>query len=322
MTPTVRCYNCLVSFNTRIKDELARKIPSRRCCRVAELSAIIKMEGSIHLKGEGRFSLEVDCGHPSVARKTYSLMKLLFPVDIEIAVEEGPPFKKNKEFLIICPPQPSLLQVLNELGIISEGFEMGISVSQRIVKKGCCSASYLRGAFLSSGATNNPKDGYHLEIYSKDSAVLEDLKGIMKNNGVEPKISERSKNHYLYLKEKSKITETLALIGAYDSFLEIEDIQTVSALKNRVNRLVNCEQSNLRKTVDSSLEQLRNIEMIERELGLDLLPPALKDAALLRRAHPRATLSELSELTDPQISKSAVNHRLRRLAAIAKSLIN
>lgn len=314
-------YNCLVSFNTRIKDELTRKLPSKRCCRVAELSSIIKMEGSIQLKGEGRFSLKIECGHPSVARKTYTLLKLLFPVEIEISVEEGPPFANSKEFSIICPPQPSLVQVLNELGIISEGFEMG-SVPRRIIRKGCCANSYLRGAFLCSGAMNNPIDGYHLEIYSKDLPVLEDLNEIMAGNGIKAKIFKRSKNYSLYLKDKKRISELLAMLGAYDSFLEIEDIQTVSELKSAVNRLVNFEQSNLRKAVESSLLQLKMIDEIECSMGLDILSPALREIAALRRANPRKTLSELGEAADPPLSKSAVNHRLRRLAAIARSLID
>lgn len=306
-----------MSYNTSIKDELARKLPSKRCCRLAEMSAIISFEGSIHLTREGGH-LQIDCGHWGAARKTFSLLKLLYQPELEIIVEEKGAFGNSRTFSIVCPHMDSLPQILNELGI-TPGID---EISPRITKRACCTACYVRGAFLSAGAMTDPRDGFHLEFYSRGEGKLEHLKGLLERIGIAAKLSNRLPNRSLYLKDSAAIRQLLTIIGAHDSLLRLEDMRTVAELKSGVNRMVNCEQSNLHKSAAACVEQLRSIETIEETMGLDLLPTALRHIAELRREYPETPMGALAGFADPPLSKSAVNHRFRRLADIARGLID
>jgi DNA-binding protein WhiA len=212
--------------------------------------------------------------------------------------------------------------ILQDLHIIEEGFTFVRTISQELVKKKCCKRAYLRGAFLAGGSVNNPEtSSYHLEIASLYKEHNDSLCELMNVFDLNSKTLERKKGFITYLKEAEKITEFLNIIGAHNALLRFEDVRIVRDMRNSVNRLVNCETANLNKTIGAALRQVENIRYIEETVGLDVLPEKLKEIAQLRVAYQDVTLKELGEMVSgSKISKSGINHRLRKIDEIANRL--
>ena len=191
-----------------------------------------------------------------------------------------------------------------------------------LIKKKCCKRSYLRGAFLAGGSVNNPEtSSYHLEIFSLYKEHSESLCELMNSFDLNAKTLERKKGYMTYLKEAEKITDFLIIIGANNAMLKFEDIRILRDMRNSVNRLVNCETANLNKTIGASVRQVENIKYIQGTVGLDVLPEKLREIAELRVAYKDVTLKELGEMVSSgPISKSGINHRLRKIDEIAEKI--
>src|SRR5699024_10118134 len=198
------------------------------------------------------------------------------------------------------------------------------TITDEILSKDCCRRSYLRGAFLAGGSVNNPvTSAYHLEIASlyEDHAVA--LTELMNGYDMNAKYIERKRGYITYLKGAEKIAEFLSLIGGYQALLKFEDVRIVRDMRNSVNRLVNCETANLNMTISAAMRQVENIQLIDEEIGIDELPERLQEIARLRVEHQDVSLKELGEmLSTGAISKSGVNHRLRKLDTIAEKIKN
>ena len=182
----------------------------------------------------------------------------------------------------------------------------------------------LRGAFLAGGSVNNPEtSSYHLEIFSQYEDHSEGLTKLMNSYELNAKHLERKKGSIAYLKEAEKISDFLSLIGGYQALLKFEDVRIVRDMRNSVNRLVNCETANLNKTVSAAMKQVESIQLIDEEIGLENLPDRLREVAKLRVEHQEISLKELGEMvsTGP-ISKSGMNHRLRKLNELADKIRN
>ena len=182
--------------------------------------------------------------------------------------------------------------------------------------------AYLRGAFLAGGSVNNPEtSAYHLEVYSLYKEHSEGLMQIMNEFDLNAKTIERKKGFVTYLKEAEKISDFLSLIGAHQAMMRFEDVRILRDMRNSVNRIVNCETANLNKTIGASVRQVENIKYIDRTIGIDQLPERLQEIARLRVAYKEVSLKELGEkLSSGTVSKSGVNHRLRKIDEIADSL--
>lgn len=309
-----------MTFSTKVKNELARALSSRRCCRLAELSAILHTDGTLHLQGEHQFAFHTSTENAAIARKTVRLLSELFGIKVELTVERSILHRSNN-YLIYLKPQPKLNQMLNEAGILSDTLVLNYGIAKRTVRSSCCAASYLRGAFLGRGFVSDPRRGdYHFEITTDAQQLALDLRDLMARFRLGAKVSERPKDFQVYLKDSDQIVLLLTLVGAFSSLLEWEDVRILRELRNQVNRLVNCDTANLSKTVEAAMTQLENISLIDEEMGLSNLPRSLREAALTRKAYPEASIEELGEYCQPPLSKSAVYHRLRRLNIIAESL--
>ena len=136
-----------------------------------------------------------------------------------------------------------------------------------------------------------------------------------------PRVSERKQYLVIYLKESDQIVQFLNVVGAHHALLEFENIRVVKDLRNHVNRLVNCETANLNKTVETGVRQVAMIRLIDEKIGLEKLPPPLKEIARLRLEFPDASLKELGQMLDPPVGKSGANHRLRKLEEMAQQLL-
>ena len=178
----------------------------------------------------------------------------------------------------------------------------------------------LRQIFLSNASLTNPQKEYHLEFVFSKAEDGREVEEILRHYSLHPKQGKRGKNHMVYLKDASEIADVLKLLGAVDALMELENARILKEVSENVNRRVNFEAANINRTVKASLKQQEEIQYIEEVLGLDQLEKALKEVAKRRLQYPDASLEELAQGLEPPIGKSGVNHRLRKLARIAKEL--
>ncbi|MDE7231354.1 MAG: DNA-binding protein WhiA [Oscillospiraceae bacterium] len=182
------------------------------------------------------------------------------------------------------------------------------------------SSAFLRGVFVSCGSVTDPNKEYHLEIVLPENHRSGALRGFIEEHGMSVKSTVRGKNTVLYFKTSGHIEDFLTYIGAGLHALEIMQVKIEKDIRNRANRSVNCDSANLDKTVAASEKSRRDIALIIEKRGLDSLPAELRETAVLRMKNPESSLSELCTLHSSEISRSGLNHRLKKLSAIAESL--
>jgi cell division protein WhiA len=307
-----------MSFASETKKELTN-LEVKDCCARAELSALIRMNGSLSFSNR-HLVVDVQTENAAIARRIYTLLKKMYDLQVELLVRKKMKLKKNNVYIVRFAEKAK--EVLTDLNIIEDGFSMVQNISESLIEKKCCKRSYLRGAFLAGGSVNNPEtSSYHLEISSLYKEHNDALCELMNSFGLKSKTLERKKGFITYLKEAEKISEFLNIIGGHNALLKFEDIRIVRDMRNSVNRLVNCETANLNKTIGASLRQVENIRYIENTVGLDVLPDKLREIARLRVEYQDVTLKELGDMvTGAKISKSGINHRLRKIDEIAEKL--
>jgi DNA-binding protein WhiA len=308
-----------VSFTAEVKDELSRIEPKRPCCLKAELAALVRIEGTLHISGPGRYRLEIATETAPVARAVIKLLHGVYGLKTELTVRRSVLHKTNN-YLITVPSQPKLPGALAELGILGDdGFSLGIYPP--LVKKDHCAIAYLRGAFLGGGFVADPHGDFHFELTAETEQLAEDLVRLMARFDIEARLAKRRGTYAVYLKGAEPIVTFLALVGAHRALLRTEDVRIVKSLRNDVNRLVNAEIANQQKASDAALSQIDAINALVASQGLENLPPALRELAELRLANPEVSLRELGELADPPLTKSAVYHRVRRIEELAEEML-
>lgn len=307
-----------MSFASETKKELTQ-IEVDDCCIKAEVAAFIRMNGVLSFSNK-QLSLDVQTENAAIARRLYSNLKRLYPYKVELLVRKKMRLKKNNVY--ICRIRDGARPLLEDLLILTGTFQFKNEISKPLVKKKCCQRAYLRGAFLAGGSVNNPEtSSYHLEIFSIYKEHSEQLVELMNKYYLNAKSIERKKGYIAYLKEAEKISDFLSLVGAHVSLMKFEDVRIVRDMRNSVNRLVNCETANMNKTIGAAQRQVENIKFIENTIGLDQLPDRLQEIARLRVENQDITLKELGEMVSGgAVSKSGVNHRLRKIEEIAENL--
>ena len=305
------------SFSAETKDELARIEIDSQCCNPAELAALVRMDGTIEISDQTH-ALSVTTENAAVARKVYRLAKSILELPIDIMVRRRLRLKKNNSYTVKIYPRS--LKELEKLGLLDQDGEVLAGIAPGLVQNKCDKIAYLRGAFLAGGSINNPEGTYHLEIITNDSQHAEDLTNLMNYFQLGAKISLRKNWHVVYVKESENIVDFLGFIGAHRALLEFENVRVLKDVRNKVNRLVNCETANLTKTVMAAIRQKENIQLIANTIGLQALSPPLREIALLRLEYPDASLKELGEMLTPKVGKSGVNHRMRKIDELAEKL--
>ena len=308
-----------MSFTAEVKEELSRVMPTRNCCPRAELSALMRVEGTIHIAGGERYRLEMATETAPVARKAIKLMHSLYGLATELTVRRSVLHKTNN-YLITVPSQPSLAPALTDLGILDDSMGLAYGVPARLVRKDCCAVSYLRGAFLGGGFVADPHGDFHFELTAETEQYARDLVGLMSRFGISARVTRRRGLYAVYLKGAEPIVNFLALVGAHRALLRTEDVRILKSMRNDVNRLVNAETANVQKSADAALSQVEDIRFVVDMHGLEWLPPALRELAQLRLDHPDVSIRELGEFAQPPLSKSAVYHRIRRIEALAADM--
>jgi DNA-binding protein WhiA len=308
-----------MSFAGQTKKELTM-IENAPCCMLAELSALIRMSGTLQLSNQ-RVAMDISTENAAIARRIYTFIKQIFQIHCELVVRKKMRLKKNNVYVVRFSERVE--EVLKKLGIVKEGFQFTDEIDALLVKKNCCRKSYLRGAFLAGGSVNNPVGAsYHLEIFSMYEEHSRALCDLMMQFQLNARVIERKKGFVIYVKEGEKIIDFLNLIGAHHALFRFEDVLIMKDMRNSVNRLVNCETANLNKTIGASLRQVENIRLLDEHVGIDNLPVKLRAVARIRLQHPDLNLKEIGEMLDDGTSKSGINHRLRKLDELAEKWRN
>lgn len=313
-----------MSFSSKTKNELSRIKADNRCCSLAELAALIQISGSIQINGSSKISLKFTTENAAIARRIFTLIKILYKANTEVMVRKNKQLKKNNNYLIVITDYAITEKILVDTGVLikdnNKHYVINYGINKELIRNRCCKRAYLRGAFLGGGSISNPEKTYHLEFVTHSQAYSSDLVDLINSFGLNSKIVLRKESYVVYLKEGEQIVDLLNIIGAHSSLLKLEDIRVLKEVRNNVNRLVNCETANLEKTINASLRQIKNIEYIDEVMGIDNLPENLIDIARLRLLHRDSSLKELGTMLNPPIGKSGVNHRLRKLEKIADQL--
>lgn len=305
-----------MSFTLKIKREICKKSPKDRQTAVAELLGIICF--GAYIKNN---SLNIKIENAFVAKRIFSLVKQCFAVSPTIKASENE--KKNIYFVQIAKGFEAL-DILSELSMVKNSHEMknfvSFGISENFVPDEETRLALLKGAFLMAGSCGLPEKGYHLEIATNKLRLCRELIRILEGFGIYAKQISRGSNYVVYVKDSQQISDFLGGIGATSAMVEMQDTMIVKQIKNNINRIANCDSANLEKTMNVGFKQAAQIEKIRDNLGLDSLESSLKEIAILRLENKYASLKELGEMLSKPLSKSGVNHKLKKLEEIADSI--
>jgi len=308
-------------FSYRVKTELARIIPKNISEQRDELLAFIKLKGNIVKSGQKK-NLVIILEDPTTTRTAYKLIKRVFEICPSVKKENLSNTKKH--YKVKIPFLKETERILKELNLSWKNEPMPNQkyiIGNRLnLNKNFSKDSYLRGAFLVNGFVNDPEKMYHLEISTDNEGEVNFIHTLFNYYSLNSRISFWKKKWVAYLKRGDSIFEFLRLIGLQNALLYFQDIRARKDVLNIVNRLVNCETANLDKIVLSAAKQLHDIDVIEKKIGLQHLPPRLSLVVEVRKNLPYASLQELAEEVDFKITKSGIYHRLRKISQIAESL--
>ena len=310
-----------MSFSNDVKNECARVEVKNECCRLTETAAFLRCAGKLLMGGKQAIGISVISGNAAIVRRIFAFLKLAAPCDARIIAIKGSKLQKSNRYELRVDPAESNLGLLSRLGMWNnKGFILKDYFLKDMAAKSCCRRALQRGFFLGGGSLSSPKRDYHLEISAPnfDYGVL--LQKSMRKFGLTSRMIERKDSLIIYLKEAESIIDFLRIIEANNSVLQYENVRVVKEMRNRINREVNCETANLNKTICASNRQIEKIRIIARVKGLDSLPTALRVTAEARYNNPEASISELMEIIGDDVSKSGINHRLRKIECIADEL--
>lgn len=311
-----------MSFSTDAKKQITAIPINKRCCAIAELSAFIHTAGTIYFES-GKVGVRIETENAFTARRIFSIIKFLYNIYTQISVKKNQRLRKTNSYILNITHDMESERILKDTYIFTDG-PSGKSLHQNIepevVQFDCCKHSYMRAAFLGGGSVSHPEKTYHLELIAHTLEYGESLCELLNYYYLNAKIIERKKNYVVYLKEGEQIITLLNMIGAHNALLQFENVRIYKDMRNKVNRIVNCETANLSKTVNAAVRQIANIEYIKEHMGLDSLSPSLREIAELRLHYTEANLTELGKILTPPVGKSGVNHRLRKIEQIAEEL--
>ena len=297
-----------MSFAGETKGELCRTALNRKCCTQAEAYGVL-----LYCNPFSGREIRIITANDAFAQRLPKLFRRAFSLSFDHVPPEGAAGKRT--FLITAPEKIlSILEVFGQESAVSHHINYGM------LETDCCRQSFFRGAFLAGGSVTDPDKRYHLELLTSHPSVSREAFNLMLEMGFAPKDAVRSGGYITYFKQSEAIEDVLTTIGAPLAAMGIMQAKMQKDMRNAVNRRVNCETANLTKVVDASMGQMAAIRALEEAGELDKLPGKLRETALLRKENPEATLQELAAMLEPPITKSAINHRMRKLLELARAL--
>ena len=301
-----------MSLSDELRDELAQIAPERRCCRLAELSALFHSSGAWHLR-DGSIAVHLDLISSAIARRAFALLRDL-GVRSEIRTYPRRSFEQATRYQLHVTVDAKAHAVLREAGVLSSSGAPLEVPPKRVVGRSCCRSAYLRGALLGAGSLSGPRNP-HLEIRTGTLEGARFVQDVARRADASLATAERRGHALAYAKGHDAIGAVLAVAGAGDTTLLLEEHAILSSLRADANRLANADEANLERVARAAHRQLEAI----RAIGLDALPPELVEIAELRLRHPSASLAELAAKARPPLSKSAAHRRLQAVARLVET---
>ena len=299
-----------MSFSFDTKNELCRLPVQRHCCARAEAYGILLYCNTFH-SSEVRIITE----NRNFAARLPKLFQKAFNLRFDRQPAEDAPGK----LVFQVTEQEKLDSIINHLGYAPRQ-NLALHINFGILEDECRRAAFLRGVFFAGGSITDPLKRYHLELTTSHLQVSRELEVLLRESGYPPKSISRNGSYITYFKQSDQIEDFLTLIGAPVAAMNIMSAKLEKDLRNSVNRRLNCDSANLDKAVFAAQEQLEAIRKLETAERMEQLPKKLQETAALRKLRPELTLSELAEEFDPPLTKSCLNHRLRKLMELAAEL--
>ena len=297
-----------MTFSAQVKQELCRQALSRRCCAQAEAYGVLLFCNTFHSR-----QVRIITESSQLKRRLPALFRKAFRLEFDQL-----PAEKGKGTFLIEDPE-KLQLIFSTFGLDADS-AVSIHVNFAHLEEEHCQVAFLRGAFLAGGSVTDPMKGYHLELATSHYHVGREVPALLREVGFSPKATVRKGNYITYFKQSDHIEDFLTKIGAPVSAMAVMTAKLERDLRGSVNRRVNCDAANLDKVVAAAQSQIEAIRRLEEAGALSTLPARLREAAQLRVDNPELTLSELAGMCDPPVSKSALNHRLRRLVEHAEQV--
>ena len=270
-----------MSFTAQVKDELSRIEPASRMAELAQLSALVRVCGTMSFHGSGRYSIRIATETGAVARTVIKLTHRVFDLETSLTVRRSV-LHKTRNYLIEMPEQDRLADDLTSLGILVPGHGIALGVPEELLKTRQARCAFVRGAFMAGGFIADPRGDFHFEITVESEALAEGLVELMARKDITARIMARRSSYMVYLKSGNAITEFLAFTGAHQAALSMEEERVVKSVRNDVNRQINAELANQQKASNAAVEQIYAIRRVVEHYGMEDLPPALQEFIRLR----------------------------------------
>jgi hypothetical protein len=300
-----------LALSDDLREELAAIAPDADCDRLAELSGLFHVAGSVHLRGRGNVGVHLDLSSSNVARRAFSLLRA-FGVESEIRTYQRRAFDHATRYQLHVEGTPHAYDTLHRAGVLDASHRPLDHPPQRVLARRCCRRAYLRGALLGAGSLSGPR-AVHLEIRSAEIEGARFLAAVAAREGAELHVLERARHAVAYAKGTEAIADILVAAGADDVVLVLEERSVVSATRADANRLANADHANLVRTSRAAHAQLEAL----RKLDVDGLEDDLRELAVLRLRNPTLPIAELARRCRPPITKASAYRRLRRLQELA-----
>ena len=293
------------SFSAEAKAELCRLPVTRGCCARAELYGVLLYGHTFSAR-----EIRIVTGCAPFAERLPRLMRRAAALEFDAVTPEG---RSGKRSLLITD-HDKIRRIFEAYGYEPDT-TLAHHVNLGVLEEDCCRIAFLRGAFLAGGSLIDPEKRYHLELVTDHLSVGREMYSLLLEMGFSSGSVVRDGKSVIYFKQSEAIEDLLTTMGAPLAAMGVMQAKVEKDMRNAVNRRVNCDSANADKIVSAALAQLEAIRRLDRRVGLDTLPDALQEAALLRIANPEASLVELAQLADPPVSKSCMSHRLHKLVS-------
>ena len=300
-----------MSFSYDTKNELCKLNIQRLCCARAEAYGIL-----LYCNTFSATEIRIVTENPNFAERLPRLFQRAFGLKFDRQPE---PEQAEGKRIFQITEQSKLDHIINLLGYDPRQ-HMVLHINYGLLEEDCCRASFLRGIFFAGGSITDPLKRYHLELTTSHLQASRELEVLLRECGYPPKNIARNGSFITYFKQSDQIEDFLTLIGAPVAAMHIMSTKLEKDLRNSVNRRLNCDSANLDKAVQAAQEQMEAIRTLEAADMLKDLPDKLKQTAVLRLEYPELTLAELAESFSPPVTKSCLNHRLRKLTSLAKTV--
>ena len=296
-----------MSFSSEVKSELCRGAVSRECCACAEMYGVLLCCNTF-TPHEIRIITESE----PFAQRLPKLLERAFGLAFDRLPADG-----EQKFIFQITEKEKLRRIVDSFGY-DPGQSTVLHINFGLLEEECCRGAFLRGVFLSGGSITDPAKHYHLELTTSHAQASRELHALLTDMGHLPRQVTRGGYQVTYFKNCDQIEDILTMIGAPLSAMSLMNLRVEKDLRNDVNRRVNCEAANLDKAVDAAQEQLTAIRILYELDRVESLPDKLKETIILREMYPELTLAQLAAEFDPPVSKSCLNHRLRKLIELSK----